>query len=111
MRDDRITGYSTENVAPLTPPDLELLGSLARQLPRVGPKVPGAIRGRVIEPTDTVGILRITDSWGSRLIPVEDAIDHYGWSEATETELTCPIRGCEGHEGPHGSLFGARVDE
>ena len=56
MTDDRITGYSTENVAPLTPPDLELLGELTRQLPRV------------------------------------------------PTELTCPIRDCPGHEGPHGSL-------
>lgn len=102
MRDDRLTGYATENVAPLTPPDLELLGSLTRQLPRVDAEE----RARAVwdaleaDPAFVEGMAQAeADFEAGRVAPFR------------HSELTCPIRDCPGHEGPHGSLFGARLDE
>ena len=59
MADDRLTGYSTENVT--APTAAEVAGLLAL---------------------------------GER---VREALNPDG--------MTCPIRDCKGHEGPHGSLW------
>ena len=116
MTDDRITGYSTENVAPLTPPDLELLGSLARQLTHAWPCGDHDDPIACVAAAEETALSEVTRSTGWALAQyTSDRARRSPVPQAPETpdemlvepptELTCPIRDCPGHEGPHGSLL------
>ena len=96
MTDDRLTGYATSNVTPVTPED-------TARLLEMGEAVREAIGG------EAVTVERFHGSPGTFLVSAPgrpsfllsraDAEDFYGFG-------ACPIRDCEGHEGgPHGTLF------